>query len=152
MSRPSHRLLSWGIRCLQAGALAQGGAMAEAPLHIEVFTTQTQPITVGVVATHPGVALQISEVDAVERFDSALSEGLPIDPALAQREVQRRLATFNDRDGATLRRSATGLATAARLGIDRTPAIVFDQSAVIYGVTDLPLALRHYQAWAAKAR
>ncbi|MBK8960041.1 MAG: hypothetical protein IPM80_16890 [Proteobacteria bacterium] len=59
--------------------------MAEAPLHIEVFMTQTQPITVGGVATNPGVALQISEVDAVERFDSALSEGLPIDPALAQR-------------------------------------------------------------------
>ena len=126
--------------------------MAEAPLHIEVFTTQTQPITVGGVATNAAVNLQISEVDAVERFDSALSQGLPIDPALAQREVQRRLATFNDRDVATLRLSATGVATAARLGIDRTPAIVFDQSSVIYGVTDLPVALRHYQAWAAKAR
>ncbi len=126
--------------------------MAEAPLHIEVFTTQTQPITVGGVATNPAVALQISEVDAVERFDGALSQGLPIDPALAQREVHRRLGTFNDRDVATLRLSATGVANAARLGIDRTPAIVFDQSAVIYGVTDLPVALRHYQAWAAKAR
>ena len=126
--------------------------MAEAPLHIEVFTTQTQPITVGVVASHPGVSLQISEVDAVERFDSALSQGLPIDPALAQREVQRRLATFNDRDVATLRLSATGVATAARLGIDRTPAIVFDRSAVIYGVTDLSMALLNYQAWTGKAR
>lgn len=126
--------------------------MAEAPLHIEVFTTQTQHITVGGVATNAAVNLQISEVDAVERFDSALSQGLPIDPALAQREVQRRLATFNDRDVATLRLSATGVATAARLGIARTPAIVFDRSAVIYGVTDLSMALRNYQAWAGKAR
>ena len=32
-------------------------------------------------------------------------------------------------------------------GIDRTPAIVFDRQAVIYGVTELDDAIEQYTQW-----
>ncbi len=139
-----------GLLYLPVGSFAQAGATAEAALHIDVFTTSIQPVIVGTAAANPAVALQIAEVDALERLDVSLSEGLSPDPVVAQREVQRRLNDLDQAKLATLRRSAVGLALAAQLGIDRTPAIVFNQTAVIYGITDLTVALRHYQAWAAE--
>ncbi|MEA3275692.1 MAG: DUF1525 domain-containing protein, partial [Pseudomonadota bacterium] len=40
---------------------------------------------------------------------------------------------------------------AAEYGIDRYPAIVLDGQAVVYGVTDVGEALRHYRMWQGRA-
>ena len=40
-----------------------------------------------------------------------------------------------------------GLTKALQYGVDRTPAIVINGSAVIYGVTNLVDAVHRYEAW-----
>jgi integrating conjugative element protein (TIGR03757 family) len=50
-----------------------------------------------------------------------------------------------------LQRAASGLLKAAEYGIDRYPAVVFDGHAVVYGVTDLYDAVRHFETWRGRA-
>ena len=119
------------------------------PLSIDVYTTTARPITLGHVARNPSIVLNVIEVDAIERLETTLSMGLPSDPDTAQRTVRARLTALDDHVSATLQKSATGLASAAQLGIDRTPAIVFNHTAVVYGVTDLTEALRRFRDHAA---
>jgi integrating conjugative element protein (TIGR03757 family) len=46
-----------------------------------------------------------------------------------------------------LENAGNGLVQAMHYGIDRTPAIVFDRQAVIYGVTELDDAIEQYAQW-----
>ena len=150
MPRPSQRLLTLRRLCLPAVALFPWGAMGEAPLRIDIFTTRTQPVTVGTVAANPAVDLRIIEVDAIQRLDAALSERLPDDPASAKHEVLERLASLDQEALGALQKSATGLAKAMQFGVDRTPAVVFAETAVVYGVTDVSAALSRYRDWDAQ--
>jgi len=43
--------------------------------------------------------------------------------------------------------AATALAKAMQYSIDRYPAVVFDGEIVVYGVTDLTVALEQYRVW-----
>ena len=131
--------------------LAPGVALAGDLRVIDMFTTSSRPVEVHAVATDPTVELNVVEVDTLERFNAGLSERLPDDPTSAQSHVRKRLATLNQDEIAALRHTAMGLSTAAQLGVDRTPAIVFDQQVVVYGVTDLAEALSRYRAWTRKA-
>ena len=129
--------------------LTQPLAGAAPPLPIDVYTTTARPIALGQVARNPSIVLNVIEVDAIEGFETTLSLGLSNDPDTAQRTVRARLAALDDHVSATLQKSAMGLASAAQLGIDRTPAIVFNHTAVVYGVTDLTEALRRFRDHAA---
>lgn len=114
---------------------------------IDIFTTSARPVATSAVAADPTLALTVAEVDTIDRLNAALSERLPADPASAQIEVRKRLKSLRKDQIAALRKAAIGLATAVQLGVDRTPAIVFDKQAVIYGLTDLTDALNRYRAW-----
>ena len=94
----------------------------------------------------------MAEVDSIARSEEALSAQLPAEPERAQREVLRRLAALQMASVPSLQRAAMGLALASELGIDRTPAMVFDRAAVVYGEVDMEDALRRYRAWALKSR
>ena len=59
--------------------------------------------------------------------------------------------TGMDQESDAAQRAASGLLKAAEYGIDRYPAVVFDGDAVVYGVTDLDEALRHYREWQGRA-
>ena len=62
--------------------------------------------------------------------------------------MRKRLGQVADGSRLDLaRQSAAGLINAAEYGVDRYPAIVFDGNAVVYGVTDIGEALRHYRKW-----
>ena len=130
--------------------LAPGVACAADPRVIDIFTTSSRPVEVHAVAADPTIELNVVEVDTLERFNAKLSERLPDDPTSAQSEVRKRLAILNKDKVAALRHTAIGLSTAAQLGVDRTPAMVFDKQAVLYGVTDLPEALNRYRAWTSR--
>ena len=43
--------------------------------------------------------------------------------------------------------AALGLAKAVQYGVDHYPAIVFNGTAVVYGVTDLVEAVQRYDTW-----
>lgn len=90
---------------------------------------------------------QVYPIDAIERFQQALSEGLPGDRVQAKQRVLTRFQTMDSDINASLEQAATGLAKALQYGIDRYPAMVFDGALVVYGVTDIDTALDHYQQW-----
>ena len=48
--------------------------------------------------------------------------------------------------------AATGLAKALHYGLDRHPAVVVDETVILYGVTDLGEAIRRYRDWQAAER
>ena len=124
-------------------------AGAAPPLLIDVYTTTARPVALSTVARNPSIVLNVVEVDAIERFEATLSVELPSEPETAQRTLRARLAALKEDAIAPLQKSAVGLASAAQLGIDRTPAIVFNHTAVVYGVTDLTEALRRFRDHAA---
>ncbi|MGB5743101.1 MAG: TIGR03757 family integrating conjugative element protein [Sedimenticolaceae bacterium] len=116
-------------------------------LSVQVFTTDEQPV---VGADHErlrAATLTNYAVDGLDRFESTLSDGLPVDPETAKEEALGRIQEIDDAYMAPAKNAAIGLAKAIQYGVDSYPAIVFDERAVVYGVTDLVEALNRYEAW-----
>ncbi len=90
-------------------------------------------------------------LDEGMRITAELGAGLPRSPKRALAEVQRRL---NSRRGRQHRErieaAAAGNVLAARLGIERLPAVVVDERFVVYGVRDLQRARRLVRVWRAE--
>ena len=131
-----------------AGLLALAPASATAP-QVEVFVAphQMERITGqnDLERAWPGVRIAIFDLGAPQRFEDRLSAGLPDDPAQAQRLLEERIRA-EDLEAQVLA-AFGGLLRAARLGLDRLPAVVFDDRAIVYGVLDLPAALAEYTRW-----
>lgn len=140
------------VLALFAGSIAQAAQLAAAlPQVIEVFTSSDLPIT-GKAAINPDSVrsktdLHIYELDGIERIEAKLSKGLTGDPEQSKRVVLQRFQQLHEEDRVQMQRAAMGLAKAVQYGIDRYPAIVFDGQVVVYGLTDLEVALQHYRAW-----
>jgi integrating conjugative element protein (TIGR03757 family) len=131
-----------------AGLLALAPANAAAP-QVEVFVAphQVERITGqdDLERAWPGVHILIFDLGAPQQFEDRLSAGLPDDPAQAQRLLEERIRA-EDLEAQALA-AFGGLLRAARLGLDRLPAVVFDDAAIVYGVTDLSEAAKHYARW-----
>ena len=93
------------------------------------------------------IAIQIHEVDAIKGLEDTLSQGLAADPDKAKRLVLERLQQLNNETRSQLEHSATALARAVQYGVEKYPAMVFDGEVVVYGLTDLSVALMHYRLW-----
>jgi integrating conjugative element protein (TIGR03757 family) len=121
------------------------------PRLVEVFTTADSPVN-GVTAlnTQPAyreIEFHVYELDAIQRIEKKLSQGLTANPEQSKRVVLQRFQQLNEEHRAQLHRAAMGLVKAAQFGIDRYPAIVFDGEVAIYGVTDIREALHRYKQW-----
>ena len=118
------------------------------PQLIEVFTSSVYPVTgrqrqqVGA-----GTVFHYYAIDGIHQLESNLSQDLPADPKVAKPLALKRIEHLGEDAMGLLQQSATGLAKVLQYGINRYPVIVFDGEAVIYGVTDIHQALRHYQQW-----
>lgn len=136
---------------LAVSALTICAPLSAGPVQrIEVFTVSTQAISPGGDPRVKSARIHVYKVDGVALAESALSADLPMDANAARAEALRRIATLNAAAITPLKDAATGLATASRYGIDRYPAMVINDTAVLYGVTDLSEALRHYDMWHAR--
>ena len=120
---------------------------ADGMLSVEVFTTSERPVRVADHDRLRAAVVTTYAVDGFDRFQSALSEGLPGDHKAAKAEALHRVQQLDDTHMAPAKNAAIGLAKAIQYGIDRYPAIVLDERAVVYGVTDLVEALNRYEAW-----
>ncbi len=138
--------------CALLGGTLYATLGAAEPLMIDVITTASRHVRLGSLENSPALQITVAEVDSIARSEAALSAQLPAEPERAQREVLRRLAALPKASVPSLQRAAMGLAFASELGIDRTPAMVFDRAAVIYGEINMEDALRRYRAWALKSR
>ena len=138
--------------CLWTGTVfAEPPAAADFP-RIEVFTLSGQPIAANAAATSPQVDVQQYELDRIHLIETRLSRSLPADPKQARAIVLDRLQHLDRVASDSLQQTATGLAKAMQYGIDRIPAIVFYRQAVVYGVTDVQIALDYYRAWKSEER
>jgi len=131
-----------------AGNAQADPATSIQPQLIEVLTSSAYPVTgrQGQQA-ETGVVFHYYAIDGIHQLESNLSQKLPADPEVAKPLVLNRIEHLGEDAMGRLQQSATGLAKALQYGIDRYPAIVFDGAAVVYGVTDIQTALRHYQQW-----
>jgi len=96
------------------------------------------------------VAVEVYALDGLDKLAANLSVQLPTEPNVARRTAMARLGRLDPgqvdpEQLDALQRAASGLLKAAEYGIDRYPAVVFDGYAVVYGVTDLDEAFRHFE-------
>lgn len=121
--------------------LALAGPPADA--RVEAFTLSSMPLEADGATVHV--------LDEADRLASALGAGLPADPDQALAEVRRRMASTRGRALRVRLEAATaGKALAARLGVERLPAVVVDRRHVVYGVRDVRRAVELVAAWRAR--
>jgi len=134
-----------------AGSVAQTTQNAVGqPSLIEVFNAADSHGTGEVAlqqADYREIVIQSYELNGIQLVEAELSYALTANPEQSKRVVLQRVQVLGDQTRARMQRSAIGLVKAVQYGIDRVPAIVFDGQAVLYGVTDLQVALAYYHAW-----
>ena len=144
------RELSCALGLLATLILAPISA-ADPTVKVEVFTSAeidvTNRIPSGAIDEPPAVETEVFQIDGLERFEEELSRGLPFESEVAKAEALNRISELTSARLETIRHAALGLIKARQYGLDRYPAMVFDYEAVVYGVTDVGSALRHYQQW-----
>ncbi|MCB1862541.1 MAG: TIGR03757 family integrating conjugative element protein [Gammaproteobacteria bacterium] len=102
--------------------------------------------------SHPKIDLVRYELDGIQQFEAQLSSNLPTNPDQSKQIALQRIQQLDEREMPAIQDAAVGLAKAMQTGVDRTPAILFDGEAVVYGLTDLGVALDHYRTWRSGAR
>ena len=99
---------------------------------------------------YPGYQAELSilNLDSVQSIEVRLGKGLPNDEQRARSVIEERVAEIGRAQLDTqLREAYLPLGTMMAYGLDRYPVIIFDQQAVIYGVTDLAKAIDQYRQW-----
>ena len=91
--------------------------------------------------------VEIYKIDGLHQLETSLSAQLPNDAAAAQRVALQRIGQLKHNDRDALRNAAVGLAKALEYRLDRYPAIVINREAVVYGTTDVELAVSRYRSW-----
>lgn len=136
--------------------LASSQALAEAnslmPVSIEVVTTRQRPVTgLDPVAKQLRTqAIKVYYLDDIKRFEDRLSANLPNTPAKAQTIVEARIAEIGRQQlEADLRSAYQAVGLSLHYGLDRYPAIIFDQQCAVLGVTDIARAIQRYRQWLA---
>lgn len=138
---------------LMIGELGWAAPQGDGPVRVEVFAGHDRPMQAGRGADSPSVSidLEVYALDGIERFEAILSDRLPTDRNAARRAALKRVGQMDALRVEEAQRATLGLLKAAEYGVDRYPAIVFDGQTVVYGVTDIGEALRHYRMWQGKA-
>ena len=138
MRRGTRVGLAAALLCCAAAFAADG----ERP-DVVAFTLTSIPVRAHGAAVH--------ELDRMDRLAEAFGADLPGNPEKALAEVRRRL---DSAAGRALRRdmaeATAGIALAARLGIEKLPAVVVDGRYAVYGVRDVRRALETVSAWRAQ--
>lgn len=139
------------VRCVLPASLSlalssAGAAPATGPHQVEVFTAAPLEVTAAGLSPSEG-ELQVYRLDSIQHIERRLSADLTGDPELAKRTALTRLQQLDQPTTLQMQQAAVGLAKAVEYGIDRYPAIVFDETAVVYGVTDLAEAMSSYRRW-----
>jgi integrating conjugative element protein (TIGR03757 family) len=130
-------------------------AVAEvSPHRVEIFTDSDEPATnwQEISVSLKEADVRVYWLDGIHRLEAELSQHLPADAESAERAVLGRLQHLDKDCRDRVAESALALARAVELGIDRYPAIVIDGQWVLYGLTDLPAAVRLYRRWQASPR
>jgi len=132
-------------------------AQGSNPSHlIEAFTSDKRPLidtdAKGAGDNLRGLKITVYKIDGIQSVERDLSLKLPVEPQAAKQIALHRIENLDERTRSSMHGAATALAKAMQYGLDRYPAVVFDGEVVVYGVTDLTVALAEYRAWQARRR
>lgn len=150
MSKPKTFVISTAIAIV---ALTTLKARADdLPQSIVAITSNQRPIQsvdwTSASSSENNPEITILNLDAVQSLHDQLSKGLPNDETLARTMVQQKIADIGrSKLEDELRTAYLPLGTMMAYGLNRYPVIIFDQQAVIYGVTDLAQAIDQYRQW-----
>lgn len=137
-AKPSHRL----IACILALILSNAPGALAAP-RVEVFTDRDHPVT----RSEAFADLKVYRLDGLVLSQKRLSAGLPNNEKQAAKIAGERFEALRSTLAPQMMEAGEGLVQAfLTYKLDRYPAIVFDGKAVIYGVTDLAIARRLFEA------
>jgi len=111
-----------------------------------IYTDHAHPVTGDV---SPDVT--VTELDAPDRLQAQLFGPLSANPAQAELQARAIIASpaFSQNQQA-LAASYAGVAHAWSLGLEKYPAVVFDDKWVMYGTTDVAAARAKLDAWREK--
>lgn len=111
-----------------------------------IYTDHAHPVTGDV---SPDVT--VTELDAPDRLQAQLFGPLSAKPAQAELQARAIIASpaFSQNQQA-LAASYAGVAHAWSLGLEKYPAVVFDDKWVVYGTTDVAAARAKLDAWREK--
>jgi integrating conjugative element protein (TIGR03757 family) len=125
-------------------------ALADAPLAITYIGTNQLPIVNAHAADNFDVMLSIYNIDDHRNLEKELSANLPKDFSQAEKIANERLQAL---DGKLVQNAFKGVALTLLWDLKKVPAIVFgDGDQVIYGVTDLDVALKRYDYFISRTR
>ena len=126
-------------------ALAAWPGPAPSAGDVVAFTLSSMPL-------RAAGGAEVHVLDARDGYAAAFGADLPDDPERALAEARRRMATRAGRAAlARIAEAAAGNALAARLRIEKLPAVVVDGRYVVYGVRDVARAVERVEAWRAEA-
>ena len=150
MSKPKSFIVSAAI-VFAALTILEAGAN-DLPRSIVAITSNQRPIhpvdSHSASPSENNLEITILSLDAAQSIQDQLSEGLPNDETLARALVQQKIAEIGrSKLEDKLRTAYLPLGTMMAYGLDRYPVIIFDKQAVIYGMTDLSLAINRYCQW-----
>ena len=107
-------------------------------------------------ADHPlinSAGAQVVLLDAPDRLEQKLSEGLPADPRQAVAIMQQRMRSASAQQlGRELARAHQDVADAWSLGVAKLPAVVVDRQYVVYGQPDVAAAVASIERYRSSGR
>jgi len=143
MTKPTLHLFL--VAVLFPALLQAASPSTSMPSSIEVFTNGRYPISGTGSASVP---VQIYDLDAPDRLEDALSADLPLNPEQAKTIVLKRLNDLGAELADMVDQAYEGVTKAMSYELTKIPAIVFDDGvSVIYGISDINEAIKHYQLW-----
>lgn len=120
----------------------------EPPYKVVVITNDLNPVTRLPTLNPQTPQVLIYNLDAVSSLEVNLSMLLPKDENQALAIMQQRIAEIGQaRLESDLAQAYKALTLAMSYGLDRYPAIIFDDETVMYGLTDVSLAIEKYNEW-----
>ena len=121
--------------------------------HSTVVITSDQFPFSGVNVSGVSPFYQLFNLDAVDRIEQRLGKNLPADEDKALALMKRRIAEAGQSQlNQELREAYQALILSMQYGLDRYPAVIFDQQVIVYGVTDLHAAIKQYRQWLKETR
>ncbi|MCQ0899189.1 TIGR03757 family integrating conjugative element protein [Klebsiella pneumoniae] len=107
-----------------------------------IYTDSAHPVT-----GNPGPDVTVIMLDAPDRLQADLFGPLPADPAQAEQQARAVISSpaFKQRQQ-DLAGTYAGLTHAWSLGLEKYPAVVFDDKWVVYGTTDVGVATQQLNA------
>ena len=117
---------------------------SEWPARIEVFLNGPAKVT-GIEKTRArGVSIEVFDIAPAEQLETALGRSLSNNEQVAARQAKTRMGRLSEEAKADALRGVLARHRAARYGLTRFPALVFDAKVIVYDTGSLKRAIEKW--------